>query len=220
MRSWVGVLLVGLFVFACKNENNKNSINAIGKQLQNKCQQKYTITPLGMKIQYLNQKGLFQVAWSNEKFKRTYDSSFSCIIDSSTGIWDFVPKFYCETPNYLVLKNTLWTSSGGNSAPIEFNAIVLPKNNFDSAFEKEFFIDCQNNYLISFSSTNDVISVLNLETKKEQLIALNPKLATYRSPTMSILKVKISNSNFGIKYEMLNKNDEIRIVDKVFLLNI
>ncbi len=51
MRSRVGVLLVGLFVFACKNENNKNSINAIGKQLQNECQQKDTITPLGMKIQ-------------------------------------------------------------------------------------------------------------------------------------------------------------------------
>lgn len=157
---------------------------------------------------------------SHGVISRIYDSLYSCQFDKNTGLWDFVPKFKFETKNNLVFINILETSSGGNPAPLDYYAIILPKNKKDTIFEKELFINCERDYLIYGDWDNDNIHILNLESKNGQNIILTPKLALSRSPTMSIQETKIKNSIFYIKYETLDKNDNLKIVEKTFKLEI
>jgi hypothetical protein len=188
--------------------------------LTTECIQRDTITQMGTRIHYFYAKGKFTFTWGDTSYSRVYDSSYSCSYDKSIGLWDFVPKLKFETKSTLVLTNILETSSGGNPAPLDFYAIVLPKNKEDTAFEKELFIACEGEYLIYGDWHNDTVHILNLETKKSQNIILTPIPDISRSPTMSIKNIKISGSFFFIEYEALGKNDNLKIVSKKFELTI
>ena len=72
------------------------------------CQQKDTITPMGVKIQYKYKNGVFKIICSDKSFTRELDSSYICN-KNQNGVWDFVPKFEYETKNYLVFNNVLST---------------------------------------------------------------------------------------------------------------
>jgi hypothetical protein len=216
------------FIYSCGNVDKTNiekpiSIDTINKDttvLSKECIQRDTITPLGTRIHYTYTKGKFQISWGDNSYKTFYDSLFPCFCDTFCGLWDLVPKFKFETKNNLVLVNTLETSSGCNSSPLDFSAFILPKNKKDSVFEKELFIDCEGDYLIYGDWDNVTIHILNLETKNNQNIILTPNPDLSRSPTMSIKETKIKNNVFHIKYETLDKNENIKVVEKIIRLEI
>ena len=160
--------------------------------------------------------------WGSSSYNRTYDSLFTCDYDTLSGVWDFVPKYNSETQNTLVLTCVLATSSGGNPAPVEFSALVMPKNVIDSVYVKDFFINCIGDYLIYGDERNDEnIHIVNVETKKEQDFILNPKPANFKSPTISIRETKIDKETFSIKYEIFKiVADTAVIVAKTFKLKI
>lgn len=168
--------------------------------LAKECVQKDTTTQLGTQIHYIYQNGKFQISWGDKTYKRTYDSSFTCYVDSLTGIWNLVPKYYAETQNHLVFRSILWTSGGANPAPLEYAAIIFPKNLNDSICEKEFLIDKIEGYLI-YGDPLDGIQVLNIDTKKIQTIFLRPLPIVSRAPTSSIIDIKINKNKIWIKYE-------------------
>ncbi|MCX6351526.1 MAG: hypothetical protein NTX03_06665 [Bacteroidetes bacterium] len=190
----------------------KDSVEAIQENMSPECIQRDTITPLGTKIHYKYKNGKFKISWGDSIYNRVSDSAYSCHYDSLTGVWDFVPKLHSETQNSLVFIQTSWTSSGGNPAPLAYDVIVLPKNNKDSIVEKEFFISCEKGYLL-YGDPFEKVYLQNLENKKIQLISLNPRPFSGRSPTMSIEKTKIDKGILFIKYESLNKQktDAIKI---------
>ena len=201
-------------------QTNIDSVKIDTTSLTTECTQRDTITGMGTKIHYLYRNGKFQISWGDNSYKRAYDSLYSCHYDKSTGLWDFVPKLYSETKNNLIFVNILWTSSGGNPAPIEYYAIVFPKNIKDSIFEKEFFINSIGEYLIYGDPENEYIHLINIETKKNQTVLLKPKPDLSRSPTLSIQKTEIKGKTFYIKYESLDKNDEIKSIESTFNLEI
>ena len=90
----------------------------------------------------------------------------------------------------------------------------------DNPFQKEFFITCKDDYLVYGDAKNENIHIVNLETKKTQLINLKPKPDLSRSPTLSIQETKIEKKVFFIKYESVDINDEIIIVEKTFEIEI
>jgi len=203
-----------------KIEKNSDSVKS-KDYISPECIQRDTITPLGTKIHYNYKDDKFQISCSSDKFKRTYDSLYTCNKDENSGVWDFVPKLKAETKNNLIFIYVSWTSSGGDPEPLEFNVIVLPKNDTDSAYEKEFFIGFEKGYLVyDDSKNNEIIYLLNVETKKLQTITLVPKQYLSRSPTLNIQEIKIVNNEFKIKYESLDKNDEIYTVNKTFKMKI
>jgi len=116
----------------------------------------------------------------------------------------------------------LSTSSGGNPAPIDFSVMVLPKNITDSIYEKEMYIDHAGDYIIYLTGASaDSLSVLNLETKKIQICALNPQpLIFAKSPTFIIQKTKIKNKVLHVEYEDLDSNDSTVIRKNKFRLTI
>jgi hypothetical protein len=184
------------------------------------CIQKDTTTRMGTTIHYLYHDKKFQISWGDNTYNRIYDSLYSCYYDKDYGLWDFVPKLNYETKNHLIFSNIQWTSSGGNPAPLEFYAIVCPKNKNDSIFEKEFFINCDGDYLIYGDPKNENIHLLNLETTKSQTVLLKPKPYLSRSPTLSIREAEIKEKSFYIKYESLDKNDQIISIEKTFKIEI
>lgn len=205
------------------NTENKATVNSVKKDtsfLTKECIQIDTITATGTKIHYINRKGQFQISWGNDSYQRSSDSLYECFYDETGEVWDFVPKYYSETKNYLVFERLSWTSSGGNPAPLEYSAIVFPKNMKDSICEKEFFIDCIDGILLYGDSDNENLHLLNIETKKSQLILLSPKPYTSRSPTLSIRQTKIEKKVLFIKYESLDKEDETVINKKTFKIKI
>jgi hypothetical protein len=202
------------------SQTNIDSVKIDSTSLTIECIQRDTVTSMGTKIHYLYRNGKFQISWGDNSYNRIYDSLYSCDYDKSTGLWDYVPKLNNETKNYLIFTNILWTSSGGNPAPLEYYAIVFPKNNIDSVFEKEFFINSNGEYLIYGDPENENVHLLNIESKKSQTILLKPKPDLSRSPTLSIRKTEINGKTLSIKYESLDKKDEIIIIDKTFNIEI
>ena len=199
---------------------NIDSLITDSTSLTTECIQKDTVTVLGTKIHYIFRNGKYLISWGDSSYNRIHDSFYSCDYDKSTGLWDFVPKLNSETKNNLIFTNIFWTSSGGNQAPLEFYAIICPKNNKDSIFEKEYFIDSEGDYLIYGDSENATIHLINIETKKSQTIILKPKPYLSRSPTLSIRNTEIKGRLLNIKYESLDKSDEIRIIEKTFNIEI
>jgi hypothetical protein len=114
------------------------------------------------------------------------------------------------------------TSSGGNPMPIAFDVIVLPKNKKDSISTIPFFINVQSNYIIYADETKlGLIHILNIETRKNQMIALKPIQWESRGiPGMSIEETKIANNTFYIKYQTLDSRDSIISIQKSFKLKI
>lgn len=182
------------------------------------CLQHDTITSSGTKIHYKYRDNKFQIEWSDNNYKRAYDSLFSCDYDPATGLWDFVPKLKSETDNHLVLTNIIWTSSGGNPAPLEYGALILPKNGTDTAYRKDFCIDTKGNYLVYGDDDNETVHIQNIETGKIQNILLVPKPALSRSPTLSIRKADINNGSLYIKYDADDKDNHLHIIEKRFKL--
>ena len=197
-------------------QTNIDSVKIDTTSLKTECTQRDTITGMGTKIHYIYLNGKFQISWGDNSYKRAYDSLYSCDYDKSTGLWDFVPKLYSETKNNLIFTNILWTSSGGNPAPLEFCAIVCPKNKVDSIFEKEFFIDSEGEYLIYGDPYNENIHLINIETKNNQTVLLDPKPYLSRSPTLSIQKTQIKGKSIYLEYEALDTNQEITTIKKTF----
>jgi len=217
--------IISLFLLqSCRNnsesntekEAENNSVKKDKTELVEECIQKDTTTILGTKVKYIYNDGKYKISYSDKFYNRTYDSLYACDFNKSTGLWDFVPKLHSETKSNLIFTNILWTSSGGNPEPLEYYAIVLPKNKLGKAFEKDFFIECDENYLVYGDPKNDNIHIINLETKKTQLINLIPKPELSRSPTSSILETQIEKKVFSIKYQSLDKNDATIIIEKDF----
>ncbi|MDI9309769.1 MAG: hypothetical protein QM535_06105 [Limnohabitans sp.] len=215
----IKVLILLVLLCSCnKNKEKKKIIKEIAVKdtlkVDKRCLQRDTVTPMGTKIGYLYQDGKFKITWGDTNYKRVYDSIYSCDYDKNTGIWDFVPKYESETKNTIVLTNILFTSSGGNPAPLEFSAVVLPKNKKDSPYEIDFFITKKGDYLVYGDMEESKIHLLNLETKKKQKIKLNPYPAIFRSPTSSILETSIYKNTLFIKYESDDENSESEIIVK------
>ncbi|MEN2399292.1 hypothetical protein GKZ90_0005860 [Flavobacterium sp. MC2016-06] len=221
------IFLILLF-YSCGNRTKNNtekkldtvSIKTDTISLSKECVQNDTITASGTKIKYVYRKGKYKISYGDKYYNRIYDSLYTCDYDKNTGLWDFVPKLQSETKNNLIFTNILWTSSGGNPAPLEYYAIVLPKNKKDKGFEKDFFIICQEDYLVYGDPETENIHIINLETKKTQLIKLKPKPEFARSPTLSIQETNIKKNTLHIKYQSLDKNDEAIIIETKYKIGI
>lgn len=221
------IFCIILFYGCGRQEHKDTSVSTIADALKTgapsmtiECIQRDTITGMGTRIHYINYNGKYQVSWGDNSYNRVYDSLYTCYHDDRTGLWDFVPKLNSETKNNLIFTNILWTSSGGNPAPLEFCAIICPKNVKDSIFEKEFFIDCKGDYLIHGDFENENIHLINIETKKNQTFILNPKPYSSRSPTLAILKTVFKGKSIYIKYESVDKNDDTIIIERTFKIEI
>jgi hypothetical protein len=222
------ILSLGLLLSCSQQPKRIELLNAGADSLKSdtiysvpECIPKDTTTASGTKIHYIARNNKFQVSWGNGKYSRIYDSSYSCFLEKNSGIWDNVPKLESETKNSLVFRNVLSTSGGANPAPIDFYSIVLPKNQSDSTFEIPFFIKCIKEYIIYTEPfTNNTLYLLNLETKKKQLIILNPSTIRERSISTAISDMKIENSMFLIEYKSLDKNDNTIRVKKKYPLEI
>lgn len=219
------VLLLAL-CFSCgkavdkQNDAKSGAAQTDTLKLDSRCIQKDTITPLGTKISYLRQKDRFKICWGDHNYTRVYDSLYSCYYEESTGLWDFVPKFGSETKNTVVLTNVLYTSSGANPAPLEYSALILPKNKKDAPFEIDFFITMLGDYLVYGDGESNTIHIINLETRKIQDEILYPAPVVSRSPTMSIHTAKIDKGALYIKYESIDENDNEKIIETTIKIKI
>jgi hypothetical protein len=231
MRIIIIIIIIFSFTFSscyCQqltNAHQKEKIDTltnISYQIITECIPHDTTTASGLKIHYLNNNGSYQITWGSESFMRTYDSLYSCEKDDWGNIWDEIPRLEAETPNYIVFKNVLTHSGGGNPEPIEFYAIVLPKNPVDTNYEKEFYIKTIGNYMIySEPFSFETLVILNLETKKNQKIILEPSaFEGYRTLAWCIKKMQIEQGKFYIDYKALNKNHDSYIEKKEFDLNL
>lgn len=199
---------------------NIDSLKTDITSLRTECIQKDTIIGMGTKIHYIYRNGKHQISWGDKSYNRIYDSLYSCDYDKSTGLWDFVPKLNSETKNNLIFTNILWTSSGGNPTPLEYYAIICPKNSKDSVFEKDFFIKSEADYLVYGDPDNENVHIVNIETKRSQTIILTPKPYLSRSPTLFIQEIEIKGKSFYIEYESLDKSDETITIKKTFKIEI
>ncbi|MBI3232523.1 MAG: hypothetical protein HYZ42_00525, partial [Bacteroidetes bacterium] len=189
------------------SQTNIDTVRTDTSTLITECIQKDTITDMGTTIHYIYRNGKHQISWGDKSYNRIYDSLYSCDYDNSTGLWDFVPKLNSETKNNLIFTNILWTTSGSNPAPLEYYAIICPKNSKDTIFEKDFFIDKEADYLVYGDPDNENVHIVNMETKRSQTIILIPKPYISRSPTLSIQKTEIKGKTFYIEYGSLDKSD-------------
>jgi hypothetical protein len=224
-------LIFCLFSIGCKHQSNESSdIQTKEKpetqiadsiSLDKNCFQKDTTTLLGTKIKYIYQQGLFRIVCSDSSFSRKTGSLYACHYDSISGLCDLVPKLESETTNNLLFTYVYFTSSGRNCAPLEYSAIIIPKNNTDAIIEKYFFIMQKGDYLFYGDGTiPNVIHLMNIETKQIQDFELDPLPALSRSPTMSIREIKITGKLFYVKYEAFLENTEPQIVIKKLKIKI
>jgi hypothetical protein len=226
MRYWIFIFSL-ILLYGCgqnsqtaSTQSNIDSLKSNSASIPEACIPGDTITGMGTKIHYAEHSRKLQITYGDDTFSRTLDSLYTCEYDTSSGLWDFIPKFHAETKNHLIFTNILWTSGGGNPAPLEFYAIIAPKNNTDSIFEKEFFIDCEGDYLLYGDEENENIHLMNLETKRIQTLKLNPRPDFSRSPTLSILNTEINKRTLYIKYESTGQSDETKIIEKNFTIKI
>jgi hypothetical protein len=215
------ILLCGCGIQESKKTSSPTNIDSLSLKtdttsLITECIQKDIIMAMSTKIHYIYRNGKYQISWGDNSYNRIYDSLYSCDYDKSTGLWDFVPKIYSETKNNLIFTNILWTSSGGNPAPLEYYAIICPKNTKDSIYEKEFFIESEGDYLVCGDPYNEYVHLENIETKRRQTITLKPKPYLSRSPTLSIQKTQIKGKSIYLEYEALDTNQEITTIKKTF----
>lgn len=124
--------IISLFFFNCEHKHSQQNLSSFEINISEtdtlcaECQQKDTITPMGVKIHYKLKNGVFKIICSNKSFNRELDSSYTCA-KNENGVWDFVPKLKHETKNYLVFKNIFCTSGGANPMPLAYSAIVVSK---------------------------------------------------------------------------------------------
>jgi len=216
----ITILLVFILFLSCGRIPNRDFKTSLRNSDTVHCIQRDTVTLLGTKIGYLQIEDSFSITWGDDSYQRVYDSLYSCEYDKNTGVWDFVPKFNSETKNNIVLTNTMWTSSGANPAPLEFLAIILPKNKKDSPLEIEFFIAKENDYVVYGDAENPQIHLINLETKQIQDITLKPEPALSRSPTLAIVDTKLQKRSLYIKYQIVDKNGDLKNVRKKIKIEI
>ncbi|WP_338792645.1 hypothetical protein [Bernardetia sp. MNP-M8] len=223
------VIILILVIFSCQypqkkvDNDNKEIIELDSiktdsiltkKEMAKECFQKDTVTAMGTSIKYSYENEGFRITWSDSSYKRSLDSLFHCDFDERTGTWDFVPKYIHETKNTVVLQNILYTSSGGNPAPLAYSSIILPKNTKGVVIEKYEILMTKDDYLV-YATDLDSVFILNLETNKEQTILLKPRPLHVRSPTISIEKPRIEKKTFYLEYNSLKKveddYEEIRV---------
>ncbi len=192
------------------DRQQNNPISKVAADSVPECVPRDTVTPSGIEIHYLYDNESYQISWGNAGFRRTYDSVYTCTRDTYGGIWDFIPKLESETPNRLIFKNVLSTSGGANPAPIEFTAILLPKNATDPALEVPFYIDCLGNYLLYAEPyTTETLYLMNVETKKIQEIILDPPAAVGRTIAFALQHIRIKNGQLRFEYEALREDHEV-----------
>lgn len=193
-----------------------DSLKIAAASLVKECRQRDTTTPRGTRIQYAPGPDGFRIVWGDRSYRRTSDSAYTCFLDSATGVWDFVPKLHAETKAKLVFTHTLWTSSGGNPAPLEEEAILFPKNARDSLVEIPFFIDVQRGYLVAGDPHTELLHLLHLETSQVRTFTLDPKPAPQRSPTMPIRKVRVAKGKLTVQYLSLDGEENEVPVSRAF----
>lgn len=199
--------------------SHQDSLRSTARPMAKECIQRDTLTASGTRIHYEFDGEGFRIVWGDRSYTRASDSTYSCDFDPQTGLWDFVPKFHSETKNHLVFTNILWTSSGGNPAPLEEEAIVLPKNLQDSIAHEPFFIDAQGDYLVYGDPNNGSIHISNLETNQNRTFPLSPEPALLRSPTMPIRKTRIAKGELYVQYLSIDRDENEVIVRRIFAIN-
>ncbi len=166
------------------------------------CQPRDTITALNTSVCYVAQAKGFKISWGDGQYRRLYDSLYTCEDSDTIGLWNDIPSYYAETPNTLVFVCPFARSSGGNPIPINFYALVLPKNQQDSVYTRENFLRAKGNYLVYCQNEfePEKLVVQNLETKRTQRITLRPKPLLFRVAGLSINDVKIANGIIRVVY--------------------
>ncbi len=229
MNHLLSLLFILLFFSGCYRRVDEkgtiapriDSISPVYPPWSDACIQTDTVTQMGTAIHYLYRNGRFQISWGDSSYYRIYDSLYECAYDSGgSGLWDFVPKYYSETRNYLIFTNILEFSSGGNPAPLDYYAIVCPKNETDSIFELDLFVGCEGDYLVYGDWDNEYLHVLNVETKNRQTFLLKPAPWVSRSPTMEIQRAKVRGKLLHVTYEALDENEASIIVRRTFKIEI
>lgn len=198
-----------------------DSISPVYPPWSDACIQTDTVTQMGTAIHYLYSNGKFQISWGDSSYYRIYDSLYECAYDSGgSGLWDFVPKYYSETRDYLIFTNILECSGLANPAPLDYYAIVCPKNETDSIFERDLFVGCDGDYLVYGDWDNEYLHVLNVETKSRQTFLLKPAPWVSRSPTMEIQRAKVRGKVLHVTYEALDEDEAFIIVRRTFRIEI
>jgi hypothetical protein len=225
----IGILLIIISCFiSCARQVNTKSKKIINTKTFgidtstdfSKCTPKDTMTSFGTKIHFIRHNEGYQISWSNNLFNRTDNNIYTCIKDDIGQIWDNVPRLIGETNKNLIFINGNSSSGGGNPMVLDYYALVLPKNNVDTIIKKMNFIAFTENYLIYAEEFED-IQVLNIDTKKNQKIELNPTPVRTRTETPYFDEINIIKNRLYLKYKTYNlNNDNTYLIKKRYILKI
>lgn len=213
------VLLIGCNKTSKQNYPDNNNSAKQFLDSRGICHLKDTVTSFGTRIGYKKIGNYYyEISWENNGFKRTFfDSQFCCWIDKQIGPWNFTPKFQSESENNIILISTLEFSGPSNPSPLDFYALILPKNMVDSVYTVDYFLKSHNDLLAYWENNGSNIFIINLVTQKKQEIILDPKPDGYsRSPTWPLMNNWFDNGFFYIKYESHDKEGEPITLKKSF----
>ncbi len=207
------VLLIFLVIASCqtKKENNSNQVvekDVIETDTENQeiifldCEIKDTLITVGdfeYRIEKDDKKN-YEISWGDKESKRKYPAKFSCWETKEQGLCNFTPKIDLMTENEIILRVTTSTPSAGNCSPIEYKMIYLPRDEKEKSFEIEYYLKTENNYIV-YSNSFDTISIMNLETKKNQSFELNPKpYFEFKTIDNSLDSIQVENKKLKFKY--------------------
>lgn len=219
-----GVLLVS----SCKKQAKLTDstiqdieVNSVDSLLPADCIPANFTTPMGTRVSYTKVGDAVKLSWGDGMYIHNYDSLFVCRLDNS-GLWDYIPKYVSETKKNLVFTNVTATSGGGNPDPIEFCAIIFPKNTADSIYEKNYFLDKYDDYIIYLPGGHaGVIEILNIESGKSQQCILDPQPRQFsKSPIWIISKTEVSAKNLKVDYIWLDDEDNEITAKNTFKLKV
>lgn len=207
----VGNTILFIILFGCdgfvSNDAHQTLDTIAGvKDFRIKCVIRDTITSFGTSIKY-KPLGMYyyEISWANKGFKRSFfDSQFCCWTEGERRgpDWDFVPRFSNESKNNIVLISTLEFSGPSNPSPLNYYALILPKNTIDSVYRINYFLDTRDDLLSYFDINYGSIFIINLVTKRKQEIIVNPGPNGYsRSPTWPFRNCKFEGAYYILEYE-------------------
>lgn len=207
-------ILIGCDGFVTKSPYQTADTIAKVEDFRIRCDIRDTISSYGTVIRYRPVgKYQYEISWTNSGFIRTYfDSQFCCWKEAQriAPDWDFVPRFYSESRNNIVLTSTFEFSGPSNPSPLNYYALILPKNRIDSVFKINYFLDTKDDLLSYLDNHSGNIFIINLVTKRKQEILVEPGLNGYsRSPTWPFRNCKFKGGYYILEYESVAvDNDE------------
>lgn len=203
--SWiVGMLLWagcgGADLGSSAGDEMRDSLQGVSLSPTAECIHRDTLTPMGTRIRYLQDGDNFRLAWGDGSYQRVHDSTFTCFYDPGTGTWDFVPDLVSETAHYLVLENTLYTSSGGNPMPIAFYAVICPKDADSPILERDFLLGWEGDFVWFGDPDPARLHLVDLERGEEREILLSPAPPRGRTPGVGILDSWMEGGELVVRY--------------------